>query len=237
MQIVGVLGFAAFTLVSFAVGLRALGIGVRSRQLPELTLGGALVLSGGIGGVLVLLGRAGGGVGGEGLIVAATSIMSVGAALLALFTWRVFRPAEAWATGVFAGLLGALAVSAVARVLTGETDPNHPGLFTWLGLLARMAVFAWASGEALREHAAARRRCAIGLSDPLVANRLLLWGVGLGAAFFIWVNSAVQLLRRNSEPMWLLIAVLGLTCAGALWLAFFPPEAYRRRFAPAPRGA
>ena len=35
----------------------------------------------------------------------------------------------------------------------------------------------------------------------------------------------------------LLTAVLGLTCAGALWHAFFPPEAYRRRFAPALRGA
>ena len=237
MQIIGVLGFSAFTLVSFAVGLRALALGMRSRQLPELTLGGALVLSGGIGGVLVLLARAGGNSGGEGLIVVATSIMSVGAALLALFTWKVFRPGEAWATALFAGLLGALVLGAVARVLTGETDPNHPGLFTWAGLLTRIAVFAWASGEALREHAAARRRCAIGLTDPLVANRLLLWGVGLGAAFFIWISSAVQLLRHDAEPLWLLTAVLGLTCAGSLWLAFFPPEAYRRRFAPALRGA
>lgn len=235
MQIAGILGFAAFTLVSFAVGLRALGLGLRSRQLPELTLGGALVLSGGVGGVLVLLARAGGGSGGGGLIVAATSLMSVGAALLALFTWRVFRAADAWAAMLFAGLVGVMAVSAVARVLTGDTDPDHPGLFTWLGLLTRMAVFAWASAEALREHAAARRRCAIGLSDPLVANRLLLWGVGLGAAFFIWVNSAIQLFQRIAEPMWLLIAVLGMTCAGALWLGFFPPEAYRRRFVPAAR--
>jgi len=26
------------------------------------------------------------------------------------------------------------------------------------------------------------------------------------------------------------IALLGFTCAGALWLAFFPPASYRRRF-------
>jgi hypothetical protein len=234
MQLLGVLGFASFTLMSFGVGIRMLRLGSRTRQLPELTMGGSLALSGGVGGALLLLARAGGGAGGDALFAASSYAMAIGAALLALFTWRVFRPSERRAAALFAGLLAALVASQLGRWLVADFDPDHPGPFTWLGLAARIAVYAWACGEAFREHAAARRRCALGLGDALVANRLLLWGVALGAVVLIWVNSAAQMARGNGrDPLWLLIAVLGLICASSLWLAFFPPASYRRRFAPA----
>jgi hypothetical protein len=208
----------------------------RTRQLPELTMGGSLLLSGGFGGTLSMLAQAGSAQGTAGFAAASTFLMAVGSALLTLFTWRVFRRSERWAKALFAVTLSMLVVGQIGRSLIAGADFRNPGFFDWLGLVARLVAYAWASGEALHEYLAARRRCAIGLTDPLVANRLLLWGVGLGAVLLIWINTAVAMAQGTMhDPRWLLIATLGFICAGSLWLAFFPPAPYRRRFVGWPR--
>lgn len=63
-------------------------------------------------------------------------------------------------------------------------------------------------------------------------NRFLLWAVGLAAVLLIWLHSAAMLATGGGrESGFLIVAMLGFVCAGALWLAFFPPSFYRRRFA------
>ncbi len=75
-----------------------------------------------------------------------------------------------------------------------------------------------------------RRRIQIGLSDPLVANRLLLWGVGscCGTGILIGYLPVIML---PAEHLWtqlglLNIGVLGAVATVAYGFAFFPPRGY-----------
>jgi hypothetical protein len=236
MELAGVLGFAAFTFTSFVVGFRLLAIGWRSGQIPELTIGASFVLGGGLGGLLGLVGARlqvllGSPV--QPVLAVSNLALQAGVACLAVFTWRVFRPRDAWARALFATCVAGLAVSFLGRLVTADFTTSRGNALEWLGLGARIAVYTWALGETLREYLAARRRCSIGLAEPLVANRFLLWGIGLGSILAIWLYSAAMMAAdRRSESSWLVMAVFGFACAGSLWLAFFPPEAYRRRFVP-----
>jgi hypothetical protein len=234
MELVGLVGFAAFTLTSFVVGFRLLAVGWRTGQIPETTIGASFVLGGGLAGLLgliaarlqVLLGSP-----LQPLLGVSSLALQAGVTCLALFTWRVFRPRAPWARLLFGACVAGLAASFLGHLALGDfTAPA----FAWLGLATRIVVYSWALAETLREYASARRRCAIGLAHPLVANRFLLWGVGLAAVLGIWVYSAASLATGGGTgAAWLVMSTLGFLCAGALWLAFFPPEAYRRRFAPA----
>lgn len=237
MKILGLLGFVALILTSFGVGFRLLWMGSRTRQLPELMIGGAFIFAGGIPGLLIALAAdASGALSAThgGLLAAASVSLLLGASMLTFFTWRVFRATERWGAALFACIVAGLAVGHLGNALSaiGPTGALSPGL-TWIGVSFRIAAYAWAVAEAAREYLAARRRCAIGLTDPLVANRMLLWAIGLGAVLAIWVHEAATLAAGGGQTTsfsYLVVAVLGFVCAGTLWLAFFPPVFYRSRF-------
>lgn len=233
MELLGLVGFAAFVLTSFFVGFRLLTVGWRSGQVPEATIGASFVLSGGLGGLLglaasrleVLVGLP-----VQPLLALSILSVSAGVASLALFTWWVFRPRSPRARVAFGACVVALTVSFLGQLARGDFSPTG---FFWLALATRIGVYGWALAETLREYALARRRRALGLAHPLVVNRFLLWGLGLAAILSLWLYSAVTLLTGGAgASAWLVRSTLGFLCAAALWLAFFPPEAYRRRFAP-----
>jgi len=237
MALVGLLGFAAFTLVSFAVGFRLLWLGHRTGGVPELAIGGSFVLGGGVAGVLGVVVPAFAGL--ESAATAPSLLISslalqLGVSLLGYFTWYVFRRGESWAAALLGVCVAGLTLSFLGQLATSDFDPRQSGPFEWAGLFFRVVVYAWGLTESTREYVAAKRRCAIGLADPLVANRFLLWAVGLGAILAVWLYSAMQMATgRTAGFDFVVIALLGFTCAGALWLAFFPPDSYRRRFAAA----
>src|SRR5262249_16178730 len=62
----------------------------------------------------------------------------------------------------------------------GFTDrfapPVLPGPSYWINFAARVSGVVWMSVESFRYGAMLRRRLRLGLADPLVANRFLLWG-------------------------------------------------------------
>jgi hypothetical protein len=45
------------------------------------------------------------------------------------------------------------------------------------------------------------------------------------------VHEAITLATGGGPGSYPVIAALGFVCAGSLWLAFFPPARYQRRFA------
>lgn len=240
-EILGMLGFGAFLTVSLVVGTRLLLLARRTRKLPELAIGLNFILAGTVGYALLLAaesmrvlpapwdGRAS---------FAGVTAISIGAAFVALFSRAVFRPAGlaagfallilfAWlALGVFGSwMLHVLQIDSGIGGWLGRWGPN-------LGLLA---AYGWAAFEPLRFHLLMRRRTRIGIGDPLVANRLLLWGVGTAAiAAVAAIHLVAQLFGRFELPAsWIgVVSLLVLTTALAEWLAFFPPRAWRARFAP-----
>jgi hypothetical protein len=235
MELVGLLGFAALVVAGFTVGFRLFWLSLRTHQLPERMIGGAFVFAGGVPGLLLVLADDQSGSGPTahgGLLAAINGSLLLGVTLLTFFTWRVFRASDRVGVALFtlivAGLLVGHGGGAIAAL--GSSAAESPA-FQVVGVAFRIAAYAWAVAEATREYRAARRRCALGLSDPLVANRMLLWSIGLGAVLAIWVHEAATLALGGGRGSYLVIAVLGLVCAGSLWLAFFPPAAYLRRVA------
>jgi hypothetical protein len=241
MQVLGLLGLAAFVLVSLVLGVRLVGLAARTRQFPELAIGVSFLLSGFVGTGLGLVGTHAQALSPETRMVlrlAGAFASHVGYALLAGFVARVFRPDLAGATGFAVSVFG-LGVGFGMQV--GYATPSaapaavSPGF--WTSLAVQVATYAWATCESFRQWDLARRRVRIGLGDPLVAQRFLCWGLSTSIVIAIWLHLAVALVRRTAATLsggdYLVIAALGFACAAASWLSFFPAAWMRRSAAQA----
>jgi hypothetical protein len=220
---------------SIFVGLRLLRLRRQGGGAPELLLGGMLLLSVGVGYPLLIAADRAGPETVRPLFVASTLAVNAGFALLFAFTWRVFRPEERWARALAgAGVLALLANAAwrcfdaftlaeirIASEVVGQSLlQTTPVLFGYL----------WTAWESLRYHGLMRRRVRLGLADPVVCERFLLWGVmALCVAAGVLVNSVALALRTpilESPAILLASSLTGLAQALLLVLAFHPPRAY-----------
>jgi hypothetical protein len=240
VKLLGVLGVIVFALASTVVGGRLLWVARRTREAPELAMGLAFVVSGAIGFPLLIAGQAA--LQASGPNATTHLLMALGAGFtfsgyvgLGVGCWRIFRPAARWPLVPIA--LGTLVLLAVCTlVATSSTPAEAPRreLVTWGGVFVGALTFAWNAAESLLLHAQLRRRRALGLADPAVVNRVLMWSVGTLAALGMTLHGL--LLRVLLGPVVadghrLVSSLFGLVAAVAIWLAFFPPAAYRRRFA------
>jgi len=156
------------------------------------------------------------------------------------FTYTVFRRGEPWARGlVVAGtLLGLFGAWYQLAGPTGTADIK--GLCVQF-LIGRVACFAWGTYEALRAYAMAHRRLALGLADPIVVNRFLLFGVWFAvmgvmpmtlALTRMYGGVATQAIATGVGPK-----IVGTIMAVALVLTFFPPRKYLSWVAASAQGA
>jgi len=232
LALFALLGNSLLTLVSFVVGWRLLWLAHRTGLLPEKLIGGALFLAGGIGTALMILS----GFSGPARGVFATAAMfaiNCGITVVGVFTWRVFRPGLVGAT-VVATCTALLFLSFASDWVSGHfLGVRRPGFSMTADYIGRFGIYVWASFETLRQSLLAHRRVRIGLTEPIVANRFLLWGISTVMATCIWGYSLWSELAQNSDTseFYFVTSVLGSSCALAIWLAFLPPQRYRRRFA------
>jgi hypothetical protein len=226
--------------VGATMGWRILRRARGNREAPERWMGLALLWICVGGYPMLLLGQV---VSGELARFAAVSagVLSahIGITCIYWFTYRVFRSDVPWLRYALALPLAGLAITAAgslvvfwgarasAEAMVRESEAFGLGL----NFLSSVA-FAWTAGEALRYFDLLRRRVRLGLGDPLVANRMLLWGVwGLASLAINAVSLAATL--RGIDPAQDafslgLGAALSLVVVVALWLAFLPPEAWVR---------
>jgi hypothetical protein len=246
LELIRLIGVGAFLLTCLVVGIRLLLLAARTRQTPELALGLTLFVSGGLGGILYFLGSTRAEdlgtlavwFGGSGRLC-----LTVGAITLWGFTWRVFRPDAPWAAALFALATCVVVAGFVGEAMTtGFRAESIDGFWSPLGVLARGLAYLWASIESLHYFGILRRRLRIGLGDPELVNRFLLWGIATTAASGIYAVALLNLLESSAhdvaagvfKPTWaLLTSGLGLTSAVCTWLAFLAPARYRRWLASA----
>jgi len=229
-----------FAGVCGTVGIRVLSLARRTRQAPELCIGLGLIgliisiplmTYAGVGRLPVAEIR-------MGAAALAFLVLSAGCVFVYAFTWKAFRPSEAWAACLVAACSVATAALALGAYLSLARAPAEASSFdacrSWLaGLYYPMLVsFVWTAVEGLREWTRARRRVQLGLCDRVVANRFLLWGLVGGSSA---ANGLLGIyldhigLAATKDPLAALVSSIGgIVGATLVWLMFMPPASYLR---------
>lgn len=239
MQILALPGFLAFFFVSLWVGVRLLAQWGRTRELAELLLGVGVLCIGPVGFGLVMLATAAGAANPEapsffgGLSAVA---VACGASAKAVFNWRIYHPRSRVAGGVAIAAMVALGVAIVCDgFATGFAPASwmQPG---WMLVrqVVQIGVLLWGAAESLGWWLRMRRRVRVGLGDPIVASRFLLWALAAAsAATGSLVGMTVGLASgrgMNELPeLTLVLSGFGLVSAVSLWLAFATPAWWRAR--------
>jgi hypothetical protein len=91
----------------------------------------------------------------------------------------------------------------------------------------------WIAAEGFLNYRKARQRLRLGLCEPLVCNRYLLWGLA-GAVWIVYdLALAAQYIDFEVTQQWspsldALVSSLGASAVAVIWFVFFPPAFYRR---------
>lgn len=234
------LGFSSLVTltVSAVLGIRLVRLWSRTRLLPELAIGLSFLISGVVGWSLMLGASVFGGQAGSSgaMILFSTgyALITLGVVLTYLFTWQVFRPRARWAKHLFfsaSAVLFATAIPLHMSLFASEQDTLAATLLNGVGAIARIGSGAWPACEALRYWVMMRKRMSVGLAEPLLANRFLLW---FGASLAVTVLLVITAVAPPSAPdqmsaaLGISISFLAATTGALQWLAFLPPEGYRR---------
>ncbi len=175
--------------------------------------------------------------------------ISIGAAAVYVFTWQTFRASSRWAAVLCAVSSVALVAGLLGRALfEGWAITISPGFFHWELYVVRVGGLIWVSIESLLYYRRALKRLALGLIQPIVADRFLLWGVWAVASTLTSLSEpaarllygflagdgagsadSIQGVAGPVIVLTLLIAsITGIASAFTLFLTFFPTPAYRR---------
>jgi hypothetical protein len=126
----------------------------------------------------------------------------------------------------------ALGIAICALGVGFETARFHPGPGYSMFQAGILIVITWCGFESTRFANALRRRVRLGLADPVVANRVRLWGAAMIIASLMCAGTlAGQLLgvdAMGTTTGLALVGGFGSVAASAIWLAFLPPRSYTR---------
>ncbi|MCG8590821.1 MAG: hypothetical protein MJE66_16135 [Proteobacteria bacterium] len=237
MQVLVIIAIATLCLVWNVVGIKILLVARRSRGFGEFALGLSFFLCGGFGVPLSASVQVVPSVGVGGVISIVASIFNTaGITLLFAFTAHVFYRGQRWAQAVVAGMVVFGVYYVVghghARLSIETLEEIAVVQVAWAAhtIVPTLLAYAWAGFAAFRHYRQLRRRLAIGLADPVVVNRLLLWSLFSTVSVVTTVLAGVLMFsgsafaRDSIQPV--TTALGGLTDSVILLLAFAPPKRY-----------
>jgi hypothetical protein len=154
--------------------------------------------------------------------------------IFTLFTWRVFRPTERWGGWLVWGMAILLVIGVGGSAMGGDWEgfSISNGWF-WLEWVGYTLPFGWASSEAFAQYRQARRRLDLGLCEPLVCNRYLLWALfgAMQASLSLVLLPQYANYETTSQftAMWdALYGAIEITSLVMIGLVFLPPAFYQR---------
>jgi hypothetical protein len=154
--------------------------------------------------------------------------------LVAIFTARVFRPDARWASWLVWGVAALLVAGVGGSAQRGDWEGFSLGNpFFWLEWVGYTLPFCWAAAEAFHQYLQAQRRVRVGLCEPSVCNRMLLWslfGLIQVLSSLVVVGQYAAYERENifSSTWDNLYGGTALTALVVMWIAFFPAAIYVR---------
>ena len=235
----GLVCLLLYTVTSLVVGTRLIARARKSRGWPELLMGLTYTAAPGLGYPLLITAPLWGArdaslavsISGELLVMFGTSAFMI-------FNAKVFRPSAGWAmslayVGVSVIVAGGGAVilahlsTTEAALIAERSRGGTAAMLTALG-----AGYGWTAFEGIRYNRMLRKRIALGLAEPIVANRFLLWALaGIVATAWNCVSSYYLIIGANigTHPVPLLATSIGgLVSAVLQVLIFMPPTRYVR---------
>lgn len=253
MLVLGGLVTALNLLLNLVVGLRLLARARRGWPAPELALAVYFLVSafgatppqilvyGGMGDPRLAIPEAA----SRALLAFAVLAMAIGAGAIYVFTWKTFQPERAWARAIVIAGCACLAIGyAIEAAAEGFAPVVFAGPGHWIGWAGRSAAMLGVAWESFRYWRMLRRRLRLGLADPVVTDRFLLWAIWAACATLNFVSdlasrSLYRLLYGTVQPVpehlatlvaptIIVTMVLGVISAVTLFLTFFPSPAYRR---------
>jgi hypothetical protein len=179
------------------------------------------------------------------LLAFAVLAMAIGGAAAYVFTWKTFQPDRWWAKAIVVAGCACLALGyAIEALFEGFAPVMFAGPGHWIGWAGRSAAMLGIAFESFRYWRMLRRRLRLGLADPVVTNRFLLWTVwaacstlnfvaDLASRSFYWlwygtIQPVPEYLAAMVGPTIIVTMVLGCVSAVTLFLTFFPTPAYLR---------
>ncbi len=236
----------AYLGVAFGVGSLLLVRGRRAGEWTQWVLGLHLLLSMGFGYVLASVGVISVEFGAplpDGwlpwVVGGGYASSALGLCLTLDFTRRVFRPGRPSAFWIACVCGGAIWVGWLGYALTGGIfHGRFVGGWYWLMTGGMVATNGWVAFEPLLYFSRLRKRVRLGLAEPVVANRMLLWGLGsvaravhapYGPIASGWMAGLDEGTRLSAGAAVLVAtSALGLITGTAYWLTFQPPGVYLR---------
>jgi hypothetical protein len=163
---------------------------------------------------------------------------NLGVLLMLRFVVIVYRPGSRIARGLAVALGVVLWSGWLAFVADGGLYGNESAAY-WVTLGVIGGFPLWSMAESYAYWRRMRRRLAIGLADPLVCNRFLLWTLAsvssLGSIWCVNVPLLVRSFVAGTDLAGLTVvsllvtALFGIATVSIYWLTFFPPVWYRDR--------
>jgi hypothetical protein len=216
--------------VGLGVGIPILVKGWKTRDVPAKLMGAALAFDGleWLFWALCIFTPAYGTPLGEAFAIACRLGISAAIICILFFTRIVFRP-ESRAAAVSAVILaGAMVVGFFGGGSIGDWGGwRNDHVWNWLEVSAQIVGYGWTAVESLIYYAKMKRRAAHDLADPVVTNRLLLWGLYASAYCASQIGYGFALaLFEDLTALDKLLASFTIFGQTAVWFAFFPPQRY-----------
>ena len=240
MRFLALIPQLVFGVVTLRLGLGLLWRSRHTGAWPERCLGLAVVFSA-LALPLFAFSRVPGVFGtpkGNWLAVVGSIVLGTGVMFLYAFTWVVFRQREGLAVLLVAvgsslaygAGLGMAVAGWDARTMVEALPQMRP--YTIALLVSIATAFGWSSVESFLCWLRHRRQLRIGLADPVVVNRFLLWTCAGGSiawlsAILIGLLMSGVVIVRDQLGM-SCIGIGGSMAAASWWLTFFPPRWYIR---------
>jgi hypothetical protein len=245
---VAILGIAQllYLAVMTTLGARLLKLSMRTQQLPEALLAIHFLLCCSLGYLLLIVGLSGAREPELFAPAVVSLLLGVGYLVSCIgvfggiwFNFLVFRSKAGWARVLLALTGAALFAGYFGYGLGGGFQHGRmEGGWFWLFYGTYLAGAAWVMWEPLAYYRVMRRRLHLGLAEPLVVNRFLLWGIGsvgrfvmVGGGIIATVALGGQKTELAPDPVGFLllaVALIGTGVAASYWLTFFPPPRYAR---------
>jgi len=241
-EVVSLIALVVFVLTCSAVGLRLLLLAAHGGGGPAWSCGLGFTF-------IALLGYPMSTISGVGLVpvgdvkhglaAAGTLLVAAGLSSFFAFTLTTFRLQTWWAWVLTLGSILTLAFAGFAQIdVLARADraaSSAEVIFGWSRLtgVVSSVCYAWLGAEGLLEWSKSKRRLALGLTDPVVSNRFLMWGL-FGASttclnVFLLALTMISPDGSRSLAGQVGMSVFGLVASATAALAFFPPRSYQAR--------